>query len=212
MQAIGYKAEMNNSNGFGPDKGKFIAYDFRSEDLNFKKIVEEISKVSPSLKFDGISSNNKIPSIGDYNKYLTENGFIHVYGVSDFLNHIKVPIMMEQAGITKSRLLLVTDHLNYRKSFMNKFIDLDGKSKSNSIYEEMRIIKAIANILDLNLIKNRWSSLAERFTASIINVYKNLGAGYYLGAISKREEEEKTEESLIDRYIYEVHGCPVLRM
>ena len=30
MQSIGYKAEMNNSAGFGMDKGKYISYDFKS--------------------------------------------------------------------------------------------------------------------------------------------------------------------------------------
>ena len=103
--------------------------------MNFKKIAEEINKVAASVKFDGISSNTKVPSIGDYTRCLTENGLLHVYGISDFLNHIKVPIMLEHTGITKSRLLIINDHLNYRKSFMNKHINLDDKSKSNSIYD-----------------------------------------------------------------------------
>lgn len=28
MKEINYKADVNNSNGFGADKGKYIAYDF----------------------------------------------------------------------------------------------------------------------------------------------------------------------------------------
>ena len=210
MQTIGYKAEMNNSNGFGGDKGKYVAYDYREEGLNFKKVMEEISKVAPSIKFDGICSNNKIPSVGDYYRYLTENGFLHVYGVADFLNHMKVPTLLEHAGITKSRLLLINDHLNYRKSVINKFIDLDGNSKANSLNEEFRILKAIANILDMNMIKNRWTSDVEKIRESIVKVYKNLGAGYYMGAINYSEEEK--EEIELSRYLFQVHGCPVLRM
>lgn len=189
MQNVGYKSDVNNSNGFGADKGKYISYDFKEEGMNFKKILEEVNKVSPSLKFDGISSNSKIPSIGDYYRYLTENGFLHVYGINDFLNHIKVPIMLEHTGITKCKLLVVNDHLNYRKSVMNKFINLDDKGKANSLNEEVKILKGIANLLDMNMIKNRWPSDVEKFTNGMVNIYKNLGAGYYLGAINNKEEE-----------------------
>lgn len=41
---------------------------------------------------------------------------------------------------------------------MNKFISLDDKARSNSLNQEFKILKGIANLLDMNMIKNRWPS------------------------------------------------------
>lgn len=57
MQNAGFKSEMNNSNGLGGEKGKYISYDFNSEKLNFKAVLTEINKVAPSLKLDGLASS-----------------------------------------------------------------------------------------------------------------------------------------------------------
>lgn len=38
MQSIGFKADANNSNGFGADKGKYISYEFKSPEVGFKQI------------------------------------------------------------------------------------------------------------------------------------------------------------------------------
>ena len=69
---------------------------------------------------------------------------------------------------------------------MNKFISLDDKARSNSLNQEFKILKGIANLLDMNMIKNRWPSEVDKFTNGLINMYKNLGAGYYLGAINNK--------------------------
>lgn len=71
MQNLGYKADANNSTGFGIDKGKYISYDFRKPEYSLKDLLPNITKTSPSLKFDGLDSNSRIPSIGDYSKYLS---------------------------------------------------------------------------------------------------------------------------------------------
>jgi hypothetical protein len=57
MQNAGFKSEMNNSNGLGGEKGKYISYDFNSEKLNFKAVLTEINKVAPSLRLDGLASS-----------------------------------------------------------------------------------------------------------------------------------------------------------
>lgn len=93
-----------------------------------------------------------------------------------------MPILLENCGVAKLKLLIIADHLNYEKSLINKFIPLDDESQLNSIDSEMKLIKAIANLLDLNLIKNIWCVNKEQNQKIIANLYKNLGAGYYLGA------------------------------
>lgn len=44
LQEIGFQSELNNSNGFGVDKGKYFGYDFKSADKNFKTIAAELAK------------------------------------------------------------------------------------------------------------------------------------------------------------------------
>lgn len=39
LQEIGFQAELNNSSGFGSEKGKYFAYDYKQPDLNFKNVV-----------------------------------------------------------------------------------------------------------------------------------------------------------------------------
>lgn len=48
------------------------------------------------------------------------------------------------------------DHINYEKTLINKFTALDEMSQSNSIDQEVKIWKAISNLLDLSLVKNMW--------------------------------------------------------
>ena len=76
MEAINFKADANNSNGFGGDKGKYISYQFKSAELGYKSISSEIVKNSGNLKMEGVSSNDRIPSIGDYKKYIADNGYL----------------------------------------------------------------------------------------------------------------------------------------
>ena len=96
-------------------------------------MATQISSQSANIKFDGLSSSERIPSIGDYSRMLSENGFIQVYGPIDFLNYKKVPLLLQNAGSNKCRLMILTDHLNYKKSLINKFQPLDNKSQPNSI-------------------------------------------------------------------------------
>lgn len=90
-------------------------------------------KDNSTIKFDGVNSDNRVPSIGDYNRYLSEPGFIQVYGSLDFLNYMKLPLLLQNIGENKSKFLIISDRLNYRKSLLNKFLALDKNSCPNSI-------------------------------------------------------------------------------
>ena len=131
---------------------------------------------------EGVSSNDRIPSIGDYKKYLNDAGYLQIYGSLDFLNHIRMPVLLESCGVAKAKLLIIADHLNYEKSLINKFIPLSNDISMNSIDDEMKLLKAVASLLDVNLIKNLWGMNKERNGRIMTNLYKNLGAGHYLGA------------------------------
>lgn len=63
LSALNFQPKLNNSNGFGSDKGKFLAYDFKDESLNFSSILP--ASKSTNLKVNGISSTQRVPSPGD---------------------------------------------------------------------------------------------------------------------------------------------------
>lgn len=46
LQEISFQPELNNSAGYGADKGKYCAYDFKTADLNFKTVSAELAKGS----------------------------------------------------------------------------------------------------------------------------------------------------------------------
>ena len=47
---MNFQPDLNNSNGFGSDKGKYLAYDFKNADLNFKTISNDLQKNTDPLK------------------------------------------------------------------------------------------------------------------------------------------------------------------
>ena len=48
---MGFQSEINNSSGFGADKGKYFGYDFKSPQKNFKSFATQLSKGTEGLKF-----------------------------------------------------------------------------------------------------------------------------------------------------------------
>lgn len=171
MEAIGFKPDANNSNGFGLDKAKYVSYDFKDPEVSFKALSTAITAKNPAVKFDGLASTIRIPSIGDYSRWLSDNGFLQVYGPIDFLNYMKVPLMLENAGTNKARLLILTDRLNYKKSLINKFLTLDENTPPNSIDDESRILNAVVDLLDINMIKNNWTSSIEMNRRAMLGMY-----------------------------------------
>jgi hypothetical protein len=133
LQEIGFQAELNNSNGFGADKGKYFGYDFKTTEKNFKSIAGELAKGPEGVKLEGIDTTTRLPSLGDFSRVMGEQGYVSVYGSIDLLNHIKFNSFIEQAGSNKFKLLILNDNLNLFKSILNKFKDLNSDNLSISL-------------------------------------------------------------------------------
>lgn len=88
MVAVNFQPELNNSSGFGADKGKFLAYDFKDETLNFNSILNSVK--SQTLKMNGINSSQRVPAPGDLSEYLSTPGYLQVYGNISILNKLKL--------------------------------------------------------------------------------------------------------------------------
>lgn len=76
-------------------------------------MLPEISKAG--IKLDGFSSTKRIPSPGDTIYYMSEPGFLHIYGSINYLNIIKLPGLLTLLPTIKTHLMILTDNLNYRK-------------------------------------------------------------------------------------------------
>lgn len=156
MQEVNFQPDLNNSAGFGADKGKYLGYDFKTPERNFKTLAGELAKGSEPLKLEGIDSTVRLPSLGDFSKIMSEPGWMSVYGSVDLLNLIRFSSFAEQAGFNKFRLLVVNDNLNLSKSALNKFKDLGSESLTISLEESEKAYAIVANLLNLTVIKNRW--------------------------------------------------------
>lgn len=187
LEEMGYQPDLNNSAGFGADKGKYFSYDFKNPAVNFKHLAIDITKQNSSLKFEGNDSMTRYPSLIDYNKAFTEPGFMQVYGIIDFLNHVKFNTLMQSVGYSRLKLLIVHDQLNWKKSILNKFIDLNCESETTELEEQDLVLTTAMNLMNISLVKNRWTSTAEVVVSNIATIYKNLGSGSYLGSIHQQE-------------------------
>lgn len=64
-----------------------------------------------------------------------------------------------------------------------------------SIDEESKIWKIVASLLGVNLVKNYWGVDKEGNSNFIKNMYKSLANGYYLGAITRNNEQNEDSSS-----------------
>lgn len=115
LTVVNFQPELNNSAGFGPDKGKYIAYDFKDPDLNFSSILSSMK--NPNLKMTGISTSQIIPAPSDLIDYLNSSGYLQFYGNPSLLNKFKVETFTNSIGKTGNFLMLVADNLNFIKKF-----------------------------------------------------------------------------------------------
>jgi hypothetical protein len=113
LNVMNFQPELNNSNGFGSDKGKYLAFDFKDEALNFSSIQNQIK--SGNMKLTGINSGQRVPAPGDFLDQISTQGFIQIYGNISFLNRFKFETLINSINKNKNYLMLVADNLNYRK-------------------------------------------------------------------------------------------------
>ena len=64
LRHLKYKPELNNSEGFGLDKLKYVCYDFKAKEENGEDTFLKVSKNNQTLKFEGISTSKRVPSLG----------------------------------------------------------------------------------------------------------------------------------------------------
>jgi hypothetical protein len=205
---VSFQPDLNNSSGFGADKGKYFGYDFKLPERNFKSLAAELSKGPEALKQEGIDSSTRLPSLGDFSRTMGEPGWLSVYGSVDFLNLIRFSTLAEQTGSNKSRLLVVNDNLNLTKSTLNKFKDLGSESLTVNVEESEKAYSILANLLNLTVLKNRWFMPWNQLDTNIKAIYKALASGHYVGA-SNRQNRGETISS--QWYSY-VHGPSVIRL
>jgi hypothetical protein len=110
---MNFQPDLNNSNGFGSDKGKFLAFDFKDDTLNFGSIQNQVK--TGNLKLTGINSGQRVPAPGDFLEQLSAQGFIQIYGNISLLNRFKFETFINAINNNKNYLMLVADNLNFRK-------------------------------------------------------------------------------------------------
>jgi len=81
---------------------------------------------------------------------------MQIYGNIDLMNHIKLNGFIENVGLSRVKLIVIHDNLNYVKSSLTKFKDLNIDGLTVSLEENEQSFALAANLLNATLIKNRW--------------------------------------------------------
>jgi hypothetical protein len=122
LTVLNFQPDLNNSNGFGVEKGKFLSYDFKDQNLNFISILNSLK--NPTLKMNGTSSTQRVPAPGDLVDFLGSPGYLQIYGNISLLNKFKVETFINSINKTGNFLILVADNLNFRKETQERHVDL----------------------------------------------------------------------------------------
>ncbi len=123
-----------------------------------------------------------MPSYGDYCDVLGKQGFLTIYGSLDFMNHLKFNSFMESAGLNKLKFMIVFDQLNFPKSALNKFRDINEEYSEVSFEENEFSWSIVANLLNITMIKNRWLAKPDRTSDYLKDMLRTLAKNNYVGA------------------------------
>jgi hypothetical protein len=135
---------------------------------------------------------------------------VEVYGSIDLMNHLKLSAFTECAGTSRVRLLLVHDSLNFAKSSVVKYRDLNTEGPTVALEEQEQSFALVANLLNATLLKNRWVSTPETVLAQTKELYKGLASGIYVGAALRQSRKESP--TIAHQWMCYLHGPPVIRL
>lgn len=89
---------------------------------------------------------------------------------------------MESAGLNKLKFMIVFDQLNFPKSALNKFRDINEEYSEVSFEENEFSWSIVANLLNITMIKNRWLAKPDRTSDYLKDMLRTLAKNNYVGA------------------------------
>ena len=97
---------------------KYIAYDFKEEGDNLKKVVQSLSL--KNMKVSGISSGERVASVGEWQKSVQESQSVMFYAHQPLLEVLPPSALLQWLGQSTVQQFLILDKLNNKKHLIDK--------------------------------------------------------------------------------------------
>ena len=85
--------------------------------------------------WEGVSSSNRIASIGEWQKYLSISSLLLFYGNPGLMNILTPRIIIDMNEISKTKAIVLIDKINAKKNILEKYSSLDPEGEKTPLLE-----------------------------------------------------------------------------
>lgn len=135
---------------------------------------------------------------------------MHFYGSCCLVNTLRCGTLLNSLDINKIRLMVVLDNVNARKSSLEKYDPVE-KGQTLTLEEEEQALIDILNLMNVSLVKNRWSPPIDSVMDTTRRFYKALGEEIYVGGALKKTTQTESA-TLLEKLMLVYNGPPMLRI
>ena len=139
-------------------KVQYIAYDTKLAEGEAKGTHVQFSNLVQLLKeaklqgISGVNSNERIPSIGNWQLSLREADTLIYYGSKPFLHMISPSTLLDLSNTSQVRFFIISDRLNPLKKHIRKFESLDPDQELVSIKTMPTLTLALLTLMGASTI------------------------------------------------------------
>ena len=122
-RTIEYDPVEKTSRGVDKERIQYFTYEYeKTKKLqNAGQMLQTCGDGISNAVFQGISTAEKIPSLGDWERSLGEQSMQIYYGSPSFLNVVSPTVLVKQMNLSKVDFFVVCDRINNRKNLLRKY-------------------------------------------------------------------------------------------
>ncbi|EAR90704.2 hypothetical protein TTHERM_00705200 (macronuclear) [Tetrahymena thermophila SB210] len=196
LKSIGFQPTLNNSYGIAKDKLKYVAYSFKKDEPDNKyeidPIFEKNKTLLPNCKWEGVSSCNRIASIGEWQKYLSNGSLLLFYGNPGLMNILTPRLLIDMNEICQTKAVVIIDKINAKKTVLEKYSSLDPEGEKTPLHESLINSSALLTILGISSIASTQWAVEPNLIPQMVDSFLNqLNDEIYISAtLSKFKEPQ----------------------
>ena len=128
---IGFKPELNNSSGINRNQIRYISYNFqKAPHLDAEGVLSQ-----SGLKIEGVNSNLRVSSVGEWQKIVSTSQMLIFYGNPPLLNVLTPKLILDMSEISQTKAFIIFDKINARKSLIEKNSSLESDGIKTPLLE-----------------------------------------------------------------------------
>ena len=149
--------------------------------------IAQLSKTS-NIKIEGICSSDRIPSLGEWQRFLTTGSMYLYYGSTSVLNLIAPNELLELIDCYKGKATVIIDKINPLKRFVRKYSPIHADHEKTPINELPKLVMGLMTLLGSSSIITNTFSIDPLVNTEYLDIFldtmgKNNG---YLGEVYKK--------------------------